>query len=279
VQAWTLGCSGGGSQCLLPWRNGTADDGDRDGDRQKIEGALALALAWIGGSVDAIGYLTLSQLFTAHMSGNSAALGAYFGTGQWRDALHRLTPVPPFVLGVIVGDAVIEVAMRRGGRAAFSIAATLEMALLLGFRVLGGPSIRDGAFVAGATWRYGLLVALLSVAMGVQTAALRRAGSSTVHTTYITGMLTSVAKEMVAALFALRDGNREPASASVGVLPKRFSPARLLMGGIWVAFVLGAIAGGFVTAQGEANAVLLPAVALIALIAGAMHRASYPRRT
>jgi uncharacterized membrane protein YoaK (UPF0700 family) len=87
-------------------------------DREKAW--LAVLLAWVAGFVDAVGYLSLSHLFLAHMSGNSAAMGAYFGQGRWGAAFHRAFPIPMFVLGVAAGAALNEAASRRGVRSLFS---------------------------------------------------------------------------------------------------------------------------------------------------------------
>jgi hypothetical protein len=49
---------------------------------------LAIVLAWAARFVDAAGYPVLHHLFTSHRSGNSAALGAYLGRGEWREAMR-----------------------------------------------------------------------------------------------------------------------------------------------------------------------------------------------
>ena len=63
----------------------------------------AFLLAGVGGSIDAVGVLTLGGLFVAHMSGNSAAFGAAFGQGDWRVGLPHLVAIPVFVLGLFLG--------------------------------------------------------------------------------------------------------------------------------------------------------------------------------
>jgi len=234
------------------------------------EGAwLAVVLAWVGGAVDAVGFLTLANLFTSHMSGNSAALGAYLGVGQGAEALRRLTPIPLFVLGVAMGAAVIELAVRRGVRSSLSVALALEAILLLAFRVYGRSHLHAGVIQTTAGWQFDLLVALLAVPMGVQTAALQRVAGTTVHTTYITQMLTTFAKEAVAYLFWLHDrGQAENASATQGIVPARPSLFRaLFVAGVWTAFVVGAVMGGAAVARWDLNALLAPMAVLVAMIA------------
>jgi uncharacterized membrane protein YoaK (UPF0700 family) len=214
--------------------------GQESHEAQRAGARRAFALAWVGGIVDAIGFLTLNRLFTAHMSGNSAALG----------------------------DALIEVARRRGIRATMSVVLTLEAALLIAFRLYAGSNLNDGMIAAGATRRFTLLVALLAVPMGLQTSALQRGGGGTVHTTYITGMLTNLAKEVVAYLFWLGDRRHGAGTSAPDDALRHPSRARaLLMAGIWGGFVGGATTGGVAVTRWGLNAVVAPLLLLGIVIA------------
>jgi uncharacterized membrane protein YoaK (UPF0700 family) len=122
-----------------------------------------------------------------------------------------------------------------------------------------------------------LLTAFLALAMGIQGAALQRVGGATVHTTYITGMLTNLAKEVVAYAFWRYDrrqgGN---ASAAQGIVPARPSLFRaLLVVGIWCAFVSGAVIGGFAIVHWGLNGVDLPLIVLAAIIGTDLRRPIY----
>ncbi len=208
---------------------------------------LALALACVGGFVDAVGYLTLFHLFTAHMSGNSIALGVHVGEGDWADALHRAFPIPLFVAGVMLGAAVGEALVRAGVRSAFAFTVGLEILLLLAFMAWGHPYYHEGGIRPESAWAFYLLAALPALAMGVQSATLRRVGNVHVRTTYITGMLTNFAEEAVRYLFWLRDRRRQH-GVRLGTL-LRLSPRQpvfnrmLLMLGLWLCYVAGAVAG------------------------------------
>src|SRR5579883_2472981 len=96
----------------------------------RVKSGLILGLAGIAGFVDAVGFLNLAHLFTTHMSGNSAAAGAYLGQGDWRSTLHRIIPVPVFVLGVIAGAFLTEQAVARHKRSVFWFPLALEAVLL-----------------------------------------------------------------------------------------------------------------------------------------------------
>jgi uncharacterized membrane protein YoaK (UPF0700 family) len=220
---------------------------------------MAGVLAFAAGCVDASGYLTLFHLFTAHMSGNSAALGAYLGQGDWRAALHRAFPIPVFILGVALGAAIVETGVRRGYRSSFSLALACEAALLGAFALFGGR-LFPPATAPPVAWEFYGLAALLPLAMGVQNATLRRVGGQRIRTTYVTGMLTDLAETAVEALYA----SRRPGAGGV---PGESSWCRVgLLAAIWGAFIAGAVAGGLAVLYWRQWALLLP----LALLAGAI---------
>src|SRR5947209_10057119 len=137
------------------------------------------------------------------MSGNSVAMGLSVGHTQWQTALMRAIPIPLFVFGVALGTAVIQIAIRRGIRSSFSIVLSMELVLLTVFMVSREKFIRNGVISIG--WEFYLLVALLTLSMGLQTATLQRVGGNSVRTTYVTGMLTDLSQESVKYLFWRHD--------------------------------------------------------------------------
>ena len=81
--------------------------------------------------------------------------------------------------------------------------------------------VRSGAYYA--------LAALAVAAMGLQTAALRHVAGVAVHTTFITGMVTSLAEEVVAAARhdrAHHDGHVSTEGLSVPTSPARWAARR-----------------------------------------------------
>ena len=183
----------------------------------------AYFLAAIGGFVDAFGILTLGGLFVAHMSGNSAALGAAFGQGEWALGLPHLVAVPIFVLGLFVGYLwMVTPTYRRCAGVLF-----LEAALLAAFGLLMhwlGSGERNSA-------HYFALAALPLFAMGLQNATLREIGHSSFATTYMTGVLDAFAK--AAARWTI---HRASGTERDRLMTRRAA-------GIWFSYVIGAIAG------------------------------------
>src|SRR5260370_39081300 len=81
--------------------------------------------------------------------------------------------------------------------------------------------------------RFGLFVGCVSLALGLQNGVFSQAGGVSVHTTYLTGMITSLLKT------AAQRHSSEKTSRSESTSDQKAK----LLGGIWLAFVLGATAG------------------------------------
>lgn len=238
--------------------------------KEREKAWLAVLLAAVAGSVDAVGFLTLAHLFTAHMSGNTVGMGAYLGQRQWGEAFRRGFPVPLFVLGVVCGAGITETAVRRGARSPLAPAFGLEALLLVAFIFFGG-GLALGGDVPGGPEFY-TLAALLAFAMGLQSATLRRVGHRTIRTTYVTGMLTNFGEQFVACLFwlgAKRRGRRSPSvlKSFRSTSPRESLARMLLYGGVWVGYVCGAVVAGLAESRWAARSLLLPLGGLLLVIA------------
>lgn len=216
----------------------------------------AVLLAAIAGFVDAFGYLVLSHLFVAHMSGNSAALGAFLGARHWHEAVLRAAPLPAFMAGVAAGALSVDLMPGTTRRRRLTPAFLLEIALLVAFYFACPPSLtipaRSPLFYA--------LMSLLAAAMGVQAATLRRAGGERVTTTFVSGMLANMTEEMIASCLHRASSNGDPAMAA-----ERAHGARMLAA-IFIAFMVGA-AGGSVAKESLGRfALAVPIFGLVGVI-------------
>ncbi|MDC0682743.1 YoaK family protein [Sorangium atrum] len=218
---------------------------------------VAAALAFVSGAVDVIGWLSLDHLYTAHMTGNSAALGQAIARGDARAIVTRGLPAVVFMAGVVGGATLAEACIHRGVRAAVAPGLALTAALLVGF--LAGVSVTAyaGPVPLEPAWAFDLQASLVSLAMGVQTATFRRIDGVTVRTTYITGMLTNFAEELAQLLARPRD-------APVDLR----STARHLVatGLIWPSFVAGAAVSALAYARWRAHALAIPVLLLVSLV-------------
>lgn len=213
---------------------------------------LALLLAAVAGFVDAIGFVTLKGLFTAHMSGNTAQLGVFLGRGRLRDALPLAVAPLVFVLAIAAGAAAIELVPRRAAAAVLTAEAALVAAFMVyGRGVVAGETVSDhspGGFYVLAT--------LAIAAMALQTTALTQVSGRTVRTTYVTGVLTSFAQESVRRLLG-RGGDA--------------ARARLLAA-IWLLYVAGATLGSFALHRLDLWALAIPLGFLAVVIAAELLR-------
>jgi uncharacterized membrane protein YoaK (UPF0700 family) len=166
--------------------------------------ALALLLAAIAGFTDVVGYLTLHQVFTAHMTGNTSKLGIALGTASLWAALPLAAAVALFTLGVAAGTLACDV-----GRRWYALLA--QAALLAAFVAVARSAVRHGAVPDHTLGGFYLLLALATIALGVQTAALTHIDAATVRTSYISGILTNLAQTGARRLAGRRSEDARPA--------------------------------------------------------------------
>jgi uncharacterized membrane protein YoaK (UPF0700 family) len=157
---------------------------------------LPTVLSIIAGSVDAIGFLGLGGLFTAHVTGNLVILAAHLASGGEAPVAPMLS-VPVFVAALGL-TRLLASAVERIGFASLRPLLLLQFLLLAGCFVLcvsAGPRIDPDAAKA-------ILAGMLGVsAMAVQNAlvqiSLKGAPSTAVMTTNITRFMMDVGDVML----------------------------------------------------------------------------------
>jgi uncharacterized membrane protein YoaK (UPF0700 family) len=101
---------------------------------------VAITLAAIAGWVDAVGFLVLFGLFTAHLSGNTARLGVELGQGNVGLALYLRGADRRVLVGVVVGMAYI--GHRERGSRRLGPLLGMELTLLVVYLGLGTAATR-----------------------------------------------------------------------------------------------------------------------------------------
>jgi uncharacterized membrane protein YoaK (UPF0700 family) len=221
---------------------------------------VAFILAWVAGFSDAFGFLKLNQIFFSAVSGNTVAINASLARRDWTEMGIRGCPIIFFVVGVIFGEILEGAASRLQVRRRFSIALVFEVVLLLCFMLVGWVYL-PSAGVPQASAPFYVLIALLSGAMGIQTASLRRVGHESVNTPFVTGMMVQALENAVNVLFNVYDRVRSrPATFPSDSLFKA-----LFHGGLWFCFAVGAACGGFGEVFLEFPALLVP-IGVLALV-------------
>lgn len=221
---------------------------------------LALTLAWVAGFVDLFGYLLLVKIFTSHMSGNSVAMMADIVQSNWKEAIRHGSPIPAFILGVFITALLSGLAKRKRIRRRLSMAISFEITLIAILALYQKPAMHMGPGQNIPDRHFWIASAILAMAMGVQSAALRQVWGKPVHTAFITGMLTHFA-ENAAELLLTRDGKSNKLKDSHS--PLAFM---LLDGGVWCAFVIGAACGGIAELRWGLPALGAPVCVLIFIV-------------
>jgi uncharacterized membrane protein YoaK (UPF0700 family) len=237
--------------------------------------SMLLLLTFSAGSVDAISYLGLGHVFTAMMTGNIVLLGLTLAQGEVLAALRSIVALLGFAIGVFVGAIIVE---RESEPAEWPAAVT---------RALAFETVLLGIF-AGISWVIGtlsgviyLLIILLALAMGIQSAAVRRLGVPGIATTYITGTLTSLMVDLlgwVRSVAAQLPTAKSAEKSSVGRIP--WDQRVGLLAAVITLYCFGALAGGILQVHSSSTfASLLPLAATLLVVANAIVRQRQRPRT
>ena len=207
---------------------------------------LSFGLAFVGGYGDAASFV-LAKTFTGHVTGN-LVLGAIAVAAQdWRAMLGHLTAIVTFLLGTV-----LSVVIARPLKA-WPLWPLLPTTMGIEVILMAAAAL---ALTSGMAPRVEIFVILVSLALGLQNGAFHRVGGISVHTTYLTGMITSListeAEKYTSGLPSTPVGASDP---KIGVFC-----------GIWISFVLGAGIGAAMAFHFKGFGILGAAVLLMALI-------------
>jgi uncharacterized membrane protein YoaK (UPF0700 family) len=189
--------------------------------------AVAAALSWNAGYVDAVGYLSLGGFFVSFMSGNSTQLGVGIAQAS-RGALIAFGLIGVFVLGATAGA----VAARHGSSRAVMRVVALVLFL---------------AAIMGSLQQAGIAGALVAFAMGAVNSTFAREGGLPVGLTYMTGTLVRIGQALAMLPAA---GHR------LDWLPYALH---------WLALIAGATVGALAQRMFGVEALWLSAVTMLAL--------------
>jgi uncharacterized membrane protein YoaK (UPF0700 family) len=205
--------------------------------------ALAL-LSFTAGSMDAIAFLTLGDVFTSAMSGNTILLGLAVGQGRMSAASHSLAAFVGYVAGVAVATLPLRTPTRG-----VEWTLILEVLLLVAFAGLwtacGGPVSPPAAYA---------LIVLSAIAMGLQGAVGRAIRIPGIPTVVITSTLTAIVAGLSERVLA---GNRPVLAAS--------TKQQI---GTFLMYLASAIVTGFAVSRWHAVLPYFPLAAALGLVLG-----------
>ncbi len=175
---------------FLPRQKNSMNMTDVDSPEERAEaGDFGLALlSFASGSMDALAFFNLGQVFPSAMTGNTALLGLSLGQGHLIEASRPFIAFAGFLAGAAVASASVELWLHKFSisRAVCRLLA-LESCLLAAFALAWWFIDRP---IAGV-WLYGLIVAASS-GMGIQSVAARLVGRSGITTVVFTSTLTAI---------------------------------------------------------------------------------------
>jgi len=152
----------------------------------RLQMRLPPLLSVVAGMVDLIGFLTLGNLFTAHITGNLVVVAALVVRGG-RMNLAQVLAIPVFILAVAAVWLLARASASRGPRLArrLLLIQFLLLSCVLIFSVITEPSAHPHGLMAG-------IAAMIAVcAMACQFALLRLALPVAPSTAVMTGNLTN----------------------------------------------------------------------------------------
>src|SRR6267154_3676724 len=143
---------------------------------------LSVGLAFVGGYGDAASFV-LAKTFTGHVTGNFVLTAIAVAAYDWRAALEPLSAIVTFLIGISLSVFIVR-----------PLKARLLWPLLPTIMGIEGILIVAASLALASDMTHGveLFVIFVSLALGLQNGAFRRVGGISVHTTYLTGMITSL---------------------------------------------------------------------------------------
>jgi uncharacterized membrane protein YoaK (UPF0700 family) len=215
-------------------------------DVRQTDAMLSFGLAFVGGYGDAASFV-LAKTFTGHVTGN-LVLGAIAAASQdWGAMLGHLSAIVTFLVGVLLSTLIARPLKAGPSRPLLPAVMGIEVILIVAASL---------TVASHANYGVGLFVIFVSLALGLQNGVFRHVGGISVHTTYLTGMLTS--------LISTAAEKRTSAVASPPVSGP--NPKIDLLFGIWIAFLLGAGTGAAMVLHFRAFGMLGAALVLVLLI-------------
>jgi len=192
-------------------------------ENHRSDSWLSFGLAFVGGYCDAAGYV-LAKTFTGHITGALVLAAISVAGHDWRTFLRHLLAIALFLTGVVSILISERFIATTPSRFLLPVVMGVEVVLIL---------TAYFALTSNLAAKFALFVSCMSLALGLQNGAFSQAGGISVHTTYLTGMITSLLKtETQRHSFQTTAGNEAASDQKVR-----------LLGGVWLAFVLGGTVG------------------------------------
>ena len=219
---------------------------DLGGQSVRVRDVLVAGLSFASGSIDGLSYLALGGIFASFMSGNTIFLGLRIGAGNISSALQPLDAMIGYIAGVTL--AAFMGYSSSNEQEIWPHNATklvvIEFVLLAMFAIGG---FLDGG-VPDQVAVY-VLIALASIAMGIQ--------SAVVYALHVYGVITTaISATWTGALIGLVDLRKSPPTKRTPEQEHNVSIQIIVL----LSFLLGATAGGLAETRFYLEAAIIPVV-------------------
>ncbi len=204
-----------------------------------------LLFTWAAGSVDAIMYLA-GHVFTANMTGNAVLLGVAAGQGRSTEAVHSVIALLAFASGVVIGAMLVGEGGKPKRWTLVRRAVLVETIILAVFTAVCRAPQENRLVIT-------LMIAVSGLAMGLQSAAVKRLNLPGIATTYITGTFTSLFAGLVHHHWGPGPGEKD-AHAAKSTLG--------LQAAVFLTYTLAAVASGALYRRWPTVVTLLPLIAI-----------------
>jgi uncharacterized membrane protein YoaK (UPF0700 family) len=215
--------------------------------------SISIGLAFVGGYADASSYL-LARTFTGHLTGNCVLAAVSAASGDWYLTLDRLLAVIVFLVGILCSLTLNRFAPNRLRRSSLAIAMLIEVLLFLGAALFLSNSANKELFIV-----------CMCLALGIQNGALHKTNGISVHSTYMTGMVTMLMQKSFDHLSSKQSPQKDPLRDSARLTIQVLAP-------MWISFILGALIGAVMVLCFHRIGLLGMAFLLILLILVEMKR-------
>jgi len=136
------------------------------------------ALAFVGGSVNVVGFLGFEHQAITHLTGTTSMLAAALADLDWERALHFAAFIGSFVMGTVLSGFLIQDSTLQLGRR-YGVALLLESMLLCTAVPLLDRHNTFGLYAAAC-------------ACGLQNAMVSTFSGAVIRTTHVSGMFTDL---------------------------------------------------------------------------------------
>jgi uncharacterized membrane protein YoaK (UPF0700 family) len=221
--------------------------------------ATVLLFTWVAGSVDAITYLR-ARVFTANMTGNTVLFGIALGQGEGKAAASSFAALVAFVLGVMLGAWLVGEGDITSASSSVRRAVWVETILLI---IFAATCFAPAASQRGIVLQ--LLIVSSGLAMGAQSAAVRRLKLPGIATTYITGTITSLFSGLIHH-WRRPDEKEEPAADDLTSLLKPDAKHPLLLQAeVFLSYLIAAVCCAVLHLYWPFGVAIVPLIAIVAV--------------